>query len=111
MAKLGKVRIFSYGWYDGDNYGVHALALRVLGAVIYFSYDTPIAAYFDDEKTLYVDTYPYSRTTNKHRSWARQHAHGTYHVEKEVTGKDITIEELVKEKFGDMAVKIVSEAF
>ena len=110
MVKIGKVHIFSYGEYD-DNYGVHALALSLHGIVtIYFSYDTPIAAYFIDERKLYVDTFPYSRTTNKHRGWAVEHAHRYYYISEEVAGDDIDIEELIKHKLGELAPRIIWEA-
>jgi len=111
MPTIGKIRIFRYVNYEEQNYGVHTLGLEVSRvAVIYFSYETPIAAYFYDDDTLYVDTYPYSRTTAYHRDMAVKHAEEHYFPDKIIDSPDIDIEELVRKKFGSFLVKLVSEA-
>lgn len=57
--------IKSYGNYKNDNYGVHALSVRLGQITLYFSYDTVIA-YEDYQDGLVVRENDWSTTTGKH---------------------------------------------
>jgi len=88
---------------------VNALALDLPQFIIFFSYDTPIALYEKFSRTLYVDTYPYSRTTAKHRNAAMQYIYQHYIVQNEFMDDDVDIKEVVKRRVGNLLPRLLAE--
>lgn len=58
-------KISNYGEYYGDNYGVHSLMVNMGEFNLYYSYET-IVAYYDDEDGLVVTQNQWKTTTGKH---------------------------------------------
>lgn len=61
-------KIESYGKYSSGNYGVHSLMIHLGSLDVYYSYDT-IIAYWDQQDGLVCSQNVWSTTTGKHLNW------------------------------------------
>ena len=63
-----KVKVWNYGQYSSDNYGVHTMGFTdAYGNDYYFSYRTLVA--FRTKGNLYVRENVWGTTTGKHLNW------------------------------------------
>jgi hypothetical protein len=63
--EIGNVRIKSYGNYSSDNYGAHAMQVRIGGFAVWFSYNT-VVAFQAPGNAIRVRENSWGTTTGKH---------------------------------------------
>ena len=64
-GKIGLPWIQTYGNYSSDNYGAHALQVRIGNATVWFSYQTPVAFKIGCNPRV-VRVNDWKQTTGKH---------------------------------------------